>query len=125
MPRWWNVVHESSRYAADVRQAWRFAVRHPGSMLLSVATVALGIGATTTLLSLAYGTLLRPLPWPEADQLVRVSETREGSTRELPGEFLPPFVAGEMPGDMRQPQSLGGHRQHCKAAKGVQRDETR
>jgi predicted permease len=75
-------------WSDDIRHAFRLAVRRPGATSLSVLTMALGIGATTTLLSLAYGTLLRPLPWPESDRLVKVSETREGSTRQLPGEFL-------------------------------------
>ena len=40
--------------------------------------MALGIGATTALFSVADGVLLKPLPWPDADRLVRLSETREG-----------------------------------------------
>lgn len=80
--RWW------SRLADDTRHALRLVVRYPGASALSVLTLALGIGAATTLLSVTYGLVVRPLPWPDADRLARVSETREGSTRELPGEFL-------------------------------------
>jgi hypothetical protein len=34
--------------------------------------MALNIGATTTLFSLVYGVLMRPLPWPDADRVVRL-----------------------------------------------------
>ena len=80
--RWWSGLAE------DTRHAVRLVARYPGASALSALTLALGIGASTTLLSLAYGLMVRPLPWPDADRLMRVSETREGSTRELPGEFL-------------------------------------
>jgi putative ABC transport system permease protein len=45
--------------------------------------MALGIAATTVLGSVAYGVLLKPLPWADAPRLVRLSETRQGSTRRL------------------------------------------
>ncbi len=47
--------------------------------------MALGIGATTLLFSVAYGVLLKPLPWSDATQLVRVTETREGRTGRVLG----------------------------------------
>ncbi len=62
----------------DVRYAWRLVRRQPGFAILVVATMALGIGATTTLFSAAYGVLMRPLPWPDADRLVVLKETRGG-----------------------------------------------
>ena len=58
----------------DVRYAARLLRRQPGYAAVAVLTMALGIGATTTLFSVAYGVLARPLPWPEADRLVRVYE---------------------------------------------------
>jgi hypothetical protein len=47
--------------------------------------MALGIGATTMLFSVAYGVLLKPLPWSDPDQLVRVTETRQGRTGRVLG----------------------------------------
>jgi hypothetical protein len=43
--------------------------------------MALGIGATTVLFSIVSGVLLKPLPIPEADRLIAIRESREGSTR--------------------------------------------
>jgi len=65
----------------DARYAWRLLRRQPGYAALVVATMALGIAATTVLGSVAYGVLLKPLPWADAPRLVRLYETREGSTR--------------------------------------------
>jgi putative ABC transport system permease protein len=71
----------------DVRYALRLLRRRPGAMVVTVLTMAMGIGATTVLASVAWGVLFRPLPWPDADRLVRVVETREGSTQPLPPIF--------------------------------------
>jgi predicted permease len=68
----------------DLRYAVRLIRRRPGSALVTIATMALGIGASTILFSLSWNVLARPLPWPDAARLVRVSETRAGSTRRLP-----------------------------------------
>src|SRR6185369_112855 len=65
----------------DARYAWHLLRRQPGYAALVVATMALGIAATTVLGSVAYGVLLKPLPWADAPRLVRLYETREGSTR--------------------------------------------
>jgi len=64
--------------AHDVRYASRLLRRQPAFACVAVLTMALGIGATTTLFSVTYGVLLRPLPWPGADRLVRLTESRAG-----------------------------------------------
>lgn len=64
--------------AQDIRYSLRLLRRQPGFTLVAVLTTALGIGATTTLFSITYGVLLKPLPWPDAARLVRVSESRQG-----------------------------------------------
>jgi hypothetical protein len=58
----------------DLRVAARSLRRAPGFAILSILTVALGIGTTTAVFSLVDGILLRPLPYPDADALVRVYE---------------------------------------------------
>lgn len=68
----------------DVRYAFRLLRREPGHAAVAVLTMALGIGVTTTLFSIAYGVLLKPLPWPEPDRLVRLEETRGGKRGRIP-----------------------------------------
>lgn len=56
----------------DVRYALRALRTRPGFSLAVVATMALGIGATSAVFSVAYGVLLRPLPYRDADAVVRL-----------------------------------------------------
>jgi putative ABC transport system permease protein len=69
----------------DARYGLRLLKREPGFALVAALTIALGIGATTTLFSVADGVLLKPLPWPNASSLMSVTETREGRTGRVRG----------------------------------------
>jgi putative ABC transport system permease protein len=69
----------------DLRYGVRLLRRQPGFGAVAILTMALGIGATTMLFSVAYGVLLKPLPWSDADQLVRITETRQGRTGRVVG----------------------------------------
>ena len=68
----------------DTRYALRSLFRSPGFSAVTVLVMALGIGATTTFFSLAYGVLFRPLPWPEPDRIVRLQEMRGASPGRIP-----------------------------------------
>ncbi len=57
---------------SDARFAMRLMRRQPGFSLIALMTIALGIGATSTIFGVANGVLLKPLPYPDADRLVMV-----------------------------------------------------
>ena len=59
---------------SDVRYALRTLRRAPAFAAVVVITLALGVGATTAMFSLVDGILLRPLPFPEPQRLVRVTQ---------------------------------------------------
>ncbi len=58
----------------ELKYAWRTLLRTPGFSLVAVFILALGIGANSAIFSVVEGTLLRPLPFPHAEQLVRLYE---------------------------------------------------
>ena len=60
----------------DLRVSLRALLARPAFTIAAVITLALGIGATTTVFSIVFGVLMKPLPYPEPDRIVAMGRTR-------------------------------------------------
>ncbi len=77
-------------YARDLKIAVRSVLRSRFVTVMAVLALALGIGVTTAVFSIFNGVLLRPLPFPDAEQLVMVFDTQP-SCATCPASF-PKYV---------------------------------
>ena len=74
---------------SDLKFAVRGLIGAPGLSVAAVVALALGIGPNTAIFSIVYATLLAPLPFPDPDQLVRVSPmVGDSQSRTSPAEYL-------------------------------------
>ena len=79
--------------AQDLSYALRSLRRTPGFTITAILVAALGIGATTATFSIADHVLIRPLPFPDPDRLVKLTEDHTADRLSAHGA-----VAAELPG---------------------------
>src|SRR5262249_324844 len=75
----------------DARYALRVLVKSPGYSLIAILTLALGIGANTAIFSVLSAVLLRPLPYPDSHQLVRIWTVFQNTDSRRGGSALPDY----------------------------------
>jgi putative ABC transport system permease protein len=73
----------------DFRYAVRMLHRSPGFAFVAIATIALGVGATTAIYSVIDATLLHPLPYPHPTELVRIHDDLPGIGEQNVGMSIP------------------------------------
>jgi putative ABC transport system permease protein len=61
----------STTFTRDIALALRLLARRPGFAATAILTLALGVGAPTAIFSVVRAVLLRPLPYPDADRILR------------------------------------------------------
>lgn len=76
-------------FIADLRYALRTLLKSRGFTAVAVLTLTLGIGANVATFSVVYGVLLKPLPFPHSEQLVRVFDDLRGPNEKDVGMSAP------------------------------------
>ncbi|HEX4228423.1 MAG TPA: ABC transporter permease [Bryobacteraceae bacterium] len=85
----WTYVE---RFAQDIRYTGRLLRKNPGFAAVAIVTLAIGIGANTAIFSVMDAVLLRPLPYPDSNRLIRIwqglPKMGEGHLGAAPPEFI-------------------------------------
>ena len=98
------------RILSDLKLVFRQLRQSPGFTATAVLMLAFGIGATTAIFSIVDGVLLRPLPFPNAANLVTLGDQVSGTNwgQHDSGPVTGPEVV-IYPRDSRSFESLGGY----------------
>ena len=92
----------------DLHYAVRMLLRSPGFSFIAIATMALGIGATTAIYSVIDATLLHPLPYPNPSELIHIQDDFPGIGAQDVGISIPEWRDLESSG-IFQYVSIAGH----------------
>src|SRR5437016_9942292 len=109
----WNVAASLQRarnksmenLIADLRYAARTLIKTPAFLLVSVLTLALGIGGNIAIFTLVQAVLLQPLPFPQPERLVRIFDDRAGA-RDV-GMSVPEFEDSRQHSDVLDQNDVG------------------
>ena len=93
----------------DARHGLRALLRNPSFTIVAVLTLALGIGATTAVFSIVNGVLLRPLPYPDPERLVRVWEEHPGGVSPAGNRWLSRGTYAGWREQSKTIEALGGY----------------
>jgi predicted permease len=85
-------VNAIDNLVRDLRYGLRMLRKSPAFTSIAVLTLTLGIGANTAIFSVVNTVLLRPLPYPDPDQLVRLYETNTSITESRDSVSAPNFI---------------------------------
>lgn len=96
------------RFVNDFRYAARVLANAPGFSFVAMLTIALGVGATTAIFSVVDATLLHPLPYPAADQLVSIEDRLPGIGVPDAGISVPEWQDLQRSGIFEYVAPLGG-----------------
>ena len=93
----------------DLRSALAAMRRAPGFTATALVTIALGVGATTAVLAVVHGVLLRPLPYAAPERLVRVWEEHPGGVSPAGNRWLSRGAYTVWRQQTRTLEALGGY----------------
>jgi len=93
-------------FAQDFRYGLRQIRHNPAFAWTAVITLGLGIGATTAIFSALYALLIRPLPYPDSDRLMEISENNAKQGEHDAPLISPDFVAAQS--SLRSFESVAG-----------------
>ena len=105
-----------------IRLIFRQLARTPLFTAITAITLAVGIGANTAIFSIINGVVLRPLPFPDADNLITVNHAAPGVN--LPDAGTAPFLHFTYHDQAHSFQGIGLYRWADSAVTGVREPET-
>jgi predicted permease len=92
----------------DLRYALRVFAKSPGFAAVTILIMALGIGATTAIFSVVDATLIHPLPYPHAEELVRLEADLRGVGAHDVGFSVPEYRDLKSSGIFQYVAMIGG-----------------